>query len=48
MFITSFNSNTLENFTGMFRYSEALNVIDDQIHLFYLISQKLKCINLSH
>ena len=27
--ITSFNSNTLENFTGMFRYSEALKVIDD-------------------
>ena len=27
--ITSYNSNTLENFTGMFRYSEALKVIDD-------------------
>ena len=27
--ITSYNTNTLENFTGMFRYSEALKVIDD-------------------
>ena len=27
--ISNYNSNTLENFTGMFRYSEALNVIDE-------------------
>ena len=27
--ITSYNTNTLENFTGMFRYSEALKTIDD-------------------
>ena len=27
--ISSYNSNTLENFTGMFRYSEVLKTIDD-------------------
>ena len=27
--VSNYNSNTLENFTGMFRYSEALNVIDE-------------------
>ena len=27
--ISSYNTNTLENFTGMFRYSEALKTIDD-------------------
>jgi hypothetical protein len=27
--ITSYNTNTLENFTGMFRYSEVLKTIDD-------------------
>ena len=45
--VIEYSSDSLEDFTGMFRYSEVLKTIDDDdASIYYQILQKLESINL--